>query len=116
MDTLNKTISRDGKISKVDFRERLAPVKQEDLEEYIKSKGRKYTLLKLVEEMAELQKEILKDVNCGEKDKDAILEEIGDVLLHLTCAQQLYGFTGPQVHNRIAYKLIKRKTKQEAKQ
>ena len=82
MDALNKTISRDGKISKVDFRERLAPVKQEDLEEYIKSKGRKYTLLKLVEEMAELQKEILKDVNCGEKDKDAILEEIGDVLLH----------------------------------
>ena len=79
MDALNKTISRDGKISKVDFRERLAPVKQEDLEEYIKSKGRKYTLLKLVEEMAELQKEILKDVNCGEKDKDAILEEIGDV-------------------------------------
>ena len=115
MDAFNKTISRDGKISKVDFRERLAPVREELLDEYIKTKGKKYTLLKLVEEMAELQKEILKDVNCGEKDKDAILEEIGDVLLHLTCAQKLYKFTPAQIHNRIAYKIIKRKTKEEAK-
>ena len=115
MDPLNKTINRDGKISRIDFRERLAPIKEEDIEAYIKTKGRKYTLLKLVEEMAELQKEILKDVNCGEKDKDAILEEIGDVLLHLTCAQKLYNFTQAQIHNRIAYKIIKRKTKQEVK-
>ena len=115
MEANNKTISRDGKISKIDFRQRLAPVKEEDLDEYIKSKGKKYTLLKLVEEMAELQKEILKDINCGEKDKDGILEELGDVLLHLTCAQKIYNFTPGQIHNRIAYKIIKRKTKQEAK-
>ena len=115
MDALKKDINRDGQIAKIDFRERLAPVTEEKLDEYIKTKGRKYTLLKLVEEMAELQKEILKDVNCGEKDKDAILEEIGDVLLHLTCAQKLYKFTPAQIHNRIAYKIIKRQTKQEAK-
>ena len=72
-------------------------------------------MLKLVEEMAELSKEILKDVNCRERDKDAILEEMGDVLLHLTCAQKLYKFTPAQIHNRIAYKIIKRQTKQEAK-
>lgn len=66
--------------------------------------------------MSELQKEILKDVNCRERDNDAILEEMGDVLLHLTCAQTIYKITPAQLHNRIAYKIIKRKTKQEAKQ
>ena len=115
MDTLKKDINRDGQIAKIDFRERLAPIAEEKLDEYIKTKGKKYTLLKLVEEMAELSKEILKDVNCGERDKDAILEEMGDVLLHLTCAQKLYKFTPNQIHNRIAYKIIKRQTKQEAK-
>lgn len=112
MDNLKKTINRDGVKSKIDFRERLAPLKEIELDEYIKTKGPKYTLLKLVEEMAELSKEILKDVNCREKDKDAILEEFGDVLLHLTCAQKIYNFSPAQIHNRIAYKVIKRKVKQ----
>ena len=85
----------------------MAPLNEQEVDTYIKSKGTKYTLLKLVEEMAELSKEILKDVNCREKDKDAILEEMGDVLLHLTCAQKIYKFTPAQVHNRIAYKVIK---------
>lgn len=106
---MSKTINRDGQISKIDFTERLAPLTQEQISEYIKSKGNKYTLLKLVEEMAELSKEILKDVNCREKDKDAILEEIGDVLLHLTCALDIYKISPAAVHNRIAYKFIKRR-------
>lgn len=111
MDNLKKTISRDGIKSKIDFTQRLAPLKESEIDEYIKSKGKRYTLLKLVEEMAELSQCILKDVNCREKDKDAILEEVGDVLLHLTCAQKIYNFTPASIHNRIAYKVIKRRVK-----
>lgn len=107
-------VNRDGKISKLDFTQRLAPLKEEEITEYIKSKGNKYTLLKLVEEMAELSKEILKDVNCREKDKDAILEEIGDVLLHLTCAIDIYKISPGAIHNRIAYKFIKRRLKHDS--
>lgn len=111
MNVLNKTINRDGIKSKIDFTQRLAPLKESEIDEYIKSKGKRYTLLKLVEEMAELSQCILKDVNCREKDKDAILEEVGDVLLHLTCAQKIYNFTPASIHNRIAYKVIKRRVK-----
>lgn len=107
-------VNRDGKISKLDFTQRLAPLKEEEITEYIKSKGNKYTLLKLVEEMAELSKEILKDVNCREKDKDAILEEMGDVLLHLTCAMDIYKISPAAIHNRIAYKFIKRRLKHDS--
>jgi NTP pyrophosphatase (non-canonical NTP hydrolase) len=108
-------INRDGKISKIDFTQRLDFLSDEELMEYIKSKGSRYTLLKLVEELAELQKEILKDVNCKEKDKDAILEEIGDVVLHIECAMRIYNIVPAQIHNRIAYKFIKRRQKEAQK-
>ena len=111
MDNLKKTISRDGKLHKIDFTQRLAPLREAEVDEYIKSKGKKYTVLKLVEEMSELTQVLLKHINCGEKDKDGILEELGDVLLHLTCVQKIYNFTPASIHNRIAYKVIKRRVK-----
>ena len=83
-----------------------------EIREYIDTKGEKYTLLKLVEEMAELQKEILKYVNCREGDKDAIIEEVGDVQLHLMCAQIIFGITPAQVDVRMQYKAAKRRVKQ----
>lgn len=112
MEEVAKTIYRDGEaVAKIDFRQRLAPITQKQIQEYVGSKGKKYTLLKLIEEMNELSKEILKDVNCGEKDLDAILEELGDVVLHISCAQEIYNFSPAQIHNRIAYKVLKRKQK-----
>ena len=54
-----------------------------------------------VEEMAELQKEILKSVNRGQNNRDHLKEELVDVLIMLRQLVLIYDFI-PEDLNKIA--------------
>lgn len=54
-----------------------------------------------VEEMAELQKEILKSVNRGQNNRDHLKEELVDVLIMLRQLVLIYDFM-PEDLNKIA--------------
>ena len=52
--------------------------------------GREHQAIKAIEEMAELTKELVKDIQ-GEPRRENIMEELADVLLMLTQLAYLYG-------------------------
>ncbi len=63
-------------------------------------------LLMVLEEMSELQKEILKNINRGKDNIDAIIDETADVEIMLAQLKHIYGIQ-KQVEERIPVKLAK---------
>ncbi len=63
-------------------------------------------LLMVLEEMSELQKEILKNINRGKDNLDAIIDETADVEIMLAQLKHIYGIQ-KQVEERIPVKLAK---------
>ena len=63
--------------------------------------------LMAVEEMSELQKEILKNVNRGENNRDHLKEELVDVLIMLRQLVLIHDFM-PDELNKIATEKIER--------
>lgn len=74
--------------------------------EAIKTWGRNPQLLVLLEEFSELQKEILKNINRGANNLDAIIDETADVLIMMEQLQRLYHIK-EHVQKRIPEKLKK---------
>lgn len=60
-----------------------------------------------VEEMSELQKEILKNINRGENNRDQIKEELVDVLIMLKQLTLIYGFQSWEL-NKISGEKMER--------
>lgn len=78
----------------------------------IKVWGNKPQLLMVLEEMSELQKEILKNINRGKQNIDEIIDETADVEIMLAQLKMIYQIEN-QVAERIPVKLEKMKARLE---
>lgn len=67
--------------------------------------GAEKQTLVAVEELSELQKELLKNVNRGEDNLDHIKEEIVDVIIMIKQLVLIYGFTDEDLDKIMNYKL-----------
>lgn len=67
--------------------------------------GDKAQILVAVEELSELQKELLKNVNRGKDNLDHIKEELVDVLIMLRQLVLIYGFTDEDLNEVMNFKL-----------
>jgi NTP pyrophosphatase (non-canonical NTP hydrolase) len=65
--------------------------------EQIRLMGEKTMVLIAVEEMAELSKELLKNVNRGKENADGIFEEIADVTLQLEFLKTIYNISDEKI-------------------
>lgn len=78
--------------------------------ELVKTNKSEYNYLKLAEELAELNTEVLKRVTKGDNEKGStdqeIIDEIGDVLIRLDIITQVMNIE-EAVADRILYKLGK---------
>lgn len=74
--------------------------------ETLKFLGRNYQIYLAVEEMAELQKELLKDANRGRSVRDEIIEETADVMIMLEQLINIYQMR-QEVTARIDEKLAR---------
>ena len=63
--------------------------------------------LMAIEEMSELQKEILKNINRGQNNRDQVKEELVDVLIMLRQLVLIYDFM-PDELNAVANEKMKR--------
>ena len=72
--------------------------------------GKNAQLLMVLEEMSELQKEILKNINRGKENIDAIIDETADVEIMLEQLKYIYGIH-KAVEDRIPLKLEKVKVR-----
>ena len=65
--------------------------KQEILEKAIQTWGKQAQVLMVLEEMAELQKEILKNINREKNNISELVDEVTDVEIMLTQLKMIYG-------------------------
>ena len=79
---------------------------KEILEKAIQTWGKQAQVLMVLEEMAELQKEILKNINRGKENLDELIDETTDVEIMLTQLKLIYGIDD-QVRNHRSEKLEK---------
>lgn len=68
--------------------------------------GHESQKMMLLEEMAELQKEICKEFR-GELNKDAITEEVADVLIMLEQVQMMYDISDIRLREITSEKLVR---------
>lgn len=79
---------------------------QKIIQKAIKTWGNQAQLLMVLEEMSELQKEILKNINRHQQNIEAIVDETADVLIMIEQLQQIYQIK-EAVQARIPQKLKK---------
>ena len=89
-------------------------VNEEILMKAINKWGKHAQLLMVLEEMSELQKEILKNINRGKDNLPEIIEEIADVEIMLEQAKYIYNIE-KEVADMIPEKLKKVKARLEMK-
>ena len=87
-------------------------VSKDILEKAVQTWGTHAQLLMVLEEMSELQKEILKNINRGKDNLDAIIDETADVEIMLEQLKYIYQIQ-QQVKERIPVKLEKVKARLE---
>ncbi|MBR4927000.1 MAG: hypothetical protein IKY98_01600 [Alphaproteobacteria bacterium] len=87
-------------------------VSQDILDRAISKWGKHAQLLMVLEEMSELQKEILKNINRDKDNLDEIIDETADVEIMLDQLKYIYGID-EAVANRIPLKLEKVKARLE---
>jgi len=73
--------------------------------EVLKIKGKNFAVLCAVEEMAELTKNLLKDINRGKDNMDGIFEEICDVVITLEYLKIIYGISESQIWAELNKKI-----------
>ena len=66
-------------------------IEKEILEKAIQTWGKEAQVLMVLEEMAELQKEILKNINRGKENLMELIDETTDVEIMLTQLKMIYG-------------------------
>ena len=74
-----------------------------------KSYGKEKQVLQAVEEMAELQKELIKNVNRNKDNKKEIILEIADVEIMLMQLVDIYNIEPNKLIGAIEYKLLRQK-------
>ncbi len=81
--------------------------KKQILQKALKTWGTNAQILIAIEEMSELTKALLKNINRGKDNRDHILEELSDVLITLEQIQMIYGFTQEEINGAICKKMEK---------
>jgi hypothetical protein len=69
--------------------------------------GKPAQVLQAIEEMSELIKELLKNVNRGEKNRDKILEEHVQVKFALEQIEEMYSFSPEEIEKEYVKTLKK---------
>ncbi len=75
--------------------------------------GKEKQVLQAVEEMAELQKELIKNVNRNKDNKKEIILEIADVEIMLMQLVDIYNIEPNKLIGAIEYKLLRQKERIE---
>lgn len=70
-----------------------------------KFKGEKFAVFCCIEEMAELSKELLKNINRGKDNRDDILGELADVMICLEHLKMIYDIQDTQLWQMINEKM-----------
>ncbi len=73
-------------------------------EKALKTWGKNAQMLQLLEEMSELQKEVIKNINRGQDNVAALAEEAADVMIMMEQLIYIYGID-EQVRQQAAYKI-----------
>ena len=63
--------------------------------------------MQTIEEMSELIKELLKDINRGKENREEILEEYCDVVFMLEQLKEIYGINNEEIEIQMCKKLEK---------
>lgn len=82
----------------------MALVSESLMDKAIQKWGKTAQILVLLEEMSELQKELLKNINRGKENLDAVIDEIADVEIMLEQVKYIYHIE-KAVQNRVPIKL-----------
>ena len=67
--------------------------------------GEKAQILQSIEEMSELTKELLKNINRNENNEKEIIQEIADVIVMITQLVMIYKIDVEKIYGAIEYKL-----------
>lgn len=81
--------------------------------EIVNKYGKEKQVLQAVEEMSELTKELIKNINRNKDNKKEITLEISDVIIMLMQLMLIYGIDPEKVHGGIEYKLLRQKERIE---
>lgn len=79
-------------------------IDQRAVDNIVNSSTPEKEMLVCIEELAELQKELCKEIR-GKGNWQAIYEEMSDVLLTVEIMRHLFSFTEEQIQQMISYKL-----------
>lgn len=69
--------------------------------------GKEKQVLQTIEEMSELTKELLKNINRNEENKTDVILEIADVIIMIMQLIELYGIDREKLLGAIEYKLLR---------
>lgn len=73
----------------------------------IQEHSKEEQVLQTIEELAELQKELIKNVNRGKDNIKEIILEIADVVIMITQLIQIYDIDKEKLQGAIEYKLLR---------
>lgn len=75
--------------------------------------GKKAQVLQTVEEMSELTKELIKNINRGKDNESDITLEIADVLIMIMQLVEIYNIDGDKILGAMEYKLLRQDERME---
>lgn len=75
--------------------------------------GKEHQALQAIEEMSELSKELLKNINRNESNETEIILEMADVIIMLAQLCHLYKIDSDKLLGAIEYKLLRQKERME---
>ncbi len=87
----------------------------EIIENIIKKYGKNAQVLQSIEEMSELTKELIKNINRGKNNKNEITMEIADVIIMIMQLILIYDIDTEQILGAIEYKLLREKRRSDFK-
>jgi len=71
------------------------------MSDILKYKGKRFEVLFAIEEMSELIKELIKDINRDKDNRESIFEEIADVTVQLEYLKRIYDFSDEEIYEYI---------------
>lgn len=77
----------------------------EEIEQITNHYSKEQQVLQTIEEMAELTKELLKNINRGKNNRKEILDELVDVYVMLEQIQSYYHFTDDEITDGMRKKI-----------
>ena len=83
------------------------------IKEIVSSYGKERQVLQSIEEMSELTKELLKNINRNKDNKTEITLEIADVIIMIIQLVDIYGIDREKILGAIEYKLLRQEERME---